>query len=261
MGNKEQVAVITGAGHLNGIGAATAERLARHGYHLVLNCMHSHAEMEEVAEKCRTHSVTVISYVGDLTQETACRELAELTQKTLGRADVVVNCLGYSKSIPLDRLDLVDAALFEYTFKVNTLAPFLVAQAFQSMLREAGNGVIVNVSSTAGLTGKSSSLPYGVAKGALNTLTLALAQAMSPEVRVNAVCPSFVDSSWWRDRITDPVKLDSLKKNMRENNLLQRILMPDDVARVILSIIDNPAMTGELIKIDAGAFIGKANPR
>ncbi|MBY0544269.1 MAG: SDR family oxidoreductase [Gammaproteobacteria bacterium] len=259
MKDKELVAVITGAGRLGGIGAATAERLAQQGYHLVLNCINSADEIERVAQKCRAHSVKVEVYIGDLTQESICRELAQFTLNTFGRIDVLVNALGYSKTTPTDRLDLIDAEIFEQTFKINTLAPFLVAKAFHSMLRESDQAVIVNISSTSGLTGKSSSLPYSVAKGGLNTLTLVLAQAMSPEVRVNAVCPSFVDSSWYRDR--EPAKLDAIRKSIAENNLLHRVLVPDDVAKVIMSIIDNPAMTGELIKIDAGAHIGKGNPR
>jgi 3-oxoacyl-[acyl-carrier protein] reductase len=258
---KGQVAVITGAGRVGGVGSAVAKQLAQRGCHLVLNCLNSHDEIKQVAAECNQYSVDVITYVGDLTQESSCQALAEMTQAKFGKANIVVNCLGFSKAIPTERLDLITPELFEKTFQVNTLAPFFVAKAFQQLLKESGNGVLINVSSTAGFTGKSSSLPYAVAKGALNTLTLALAQAFSPEIRVNAVCPSFIDSSWWRDKFSDQAKYESLKQTMRDNNLLRRVLEPNDVARVIISVIDNPAMTGELIKIDAGTHIGKANPR
>ncbi|MFN7097064.1 MAG: SDR family NAD(P)-dependent oxidoreductase [Gammaproteobacteria bacterium] len=256
-----QVAVITGAGRHGGVGAAIAKQLAQSGCNLVLNCLNSRDEIQQIANDCSKHAVDVIVHVGDLTQEPVCQELAQLTQAKFGKANIVVNCLGFSKAIPTERLDLVTPELFEKTFNVNTLAPFLVAKAFHQLLKESGNGVLINVSSTAGFTGKSSSLPYAVAKGALNTLTLALAQALSPEIRVNAVCPSFIDSSWWRDKFPDQTKYENLKQNIRENNLLRRILEPNDVALAILSVIGNPAMTGELIKLDAGAHIGKANPR
>lgn len=258
---KGQVAVITGAGRQGGVGAATAKRLAATGCRLILNCLNSQDEIQQVAADCRHHGVDVLIHIGDLTNESVCQELAQLTQEKFGKADIVVNCLGFSKSIPTERVDLVTTELFEKTLQVNTIAPFLIAKAFHQLLKESGQGVLVNVSSTAGLTGKSSSLPYAVAKGALNTLTLALAQAFSPEIRVNAVCPSFIDSSWWRDKFADQTKYENLKQGISDSNLLGRVLEPKDVAAVIISIIENPSMTGELIKLDAGAHIGKANPR
>lgn len=261
MDMKGQVAIITGAGRLGGVGAATARQLAQRGCHLLLNCLSSQDEIQQLADECRKHLVEVIIHMGDLTEEAMCHELAEVTQAKFGKANIIVNCLGFSQAVPIERLDLITSELFEKTFQVNTLAPFFVAKAFQQLLKESGNGVLINVSSTSGFTGKSTSLPYAVTKGALNTLTLALAQALSPEVRVNAVCPSFIDSSWWRDKFPDQAKYESLKQNMRDNNLLRRVLEPTDVARAIVSVIDNPAMTGELIKIDAGTHIGKANPR
>lgn len=146
---------------------------------------------------------------------------------------------------------------------MNVTAPYLLCRAFHSLLRASGDGVIVNVSSAAGITGKGSSIAYAAAKGAENnTLTLALAQALSPEVRVNAVYPSFIDSSWWEEKFAG--KEDNYKplvNNMQKSNLLNRVLRPSDVADTILSIVKNPVMTGELIRLDAGAHIGRANPR
>lgn len=261
MNIKGQVAIITGAGRQGGVGAAVAKLLSQQGCNLVLNCLNNETEIQQVAQDCRQYSVDVITHVGDLTQESMCQELAQLAKSKFGKVNIVVNCLGFSKAIPTERLDLITPELFEKTFQVNTLAPFLIAKAFQQLLKESGNGVLINVSSTAGFTGKSSSLPYAVAKGALNTLTLTLAQALSPEIRVNAVCPSFIDSSWWRDKFPDQAKYESLKQSMKDSNLLRRVLEPKDVALSILCTINNPVMTGELIKLDAGMSLGKANPR
>lgn len=137
-----------------------------------------------------------------------------------------------------------------------------MAQAFQKMLRQSGNGTIVNVSSAAGISGKGSSIAYAAAKGGENTLTIALAQALSPEIRVNAVCPSFIDSSWWEEAYFEKEdKYKALIQCMQDSNLLKRVLKPQDVAQTIMTIINNPVMTGELIRLDAGTHIGKANPR
>ena len=129
-------------------------------------------------------------------------------------------------------------------------------------MQASGDGALVNVSSAAGISGKGSSIAYAVAKGAENTLTLSLAQALSPEVRVNAVCPSFIDSSWWDEAYQNKQeKYQGLISSMQQSNLLQKVLTPEDVANTILSIIQNPVMTGELIRLDAGMHIGKANKR
>lgn len=131
-------------------------------------------------------------------------------------------------------------------------------QEIAANCRKEGAKVLIHIGA---LTGKASSIAYAAAKGALNTLTLALANALAPEVRVNAVCPAFIDSSWWRDKISTPDKYAALKKGQAENNLLQRVLTPDDVTKAILSMIDNPVMTGEIMRLDAGAHIGKGSFR
>lgn len=256
---KGKIAVITGAGRLGGVGAATAHLLAAAGCNIVLNCLNETPEIYQIANECKNLSIEASIFIGDLTDESVCNDLAKFSAKESNCVDFLINCLGYSESIPMSRLDLVDAALFQKILAINTIAPFLLAKAFQPFLTNSSNAAIVNISSTAGFTGKSSSLPYSVAKGALNTLTLSLSQALSPKVRVNAVCPSFIDSSWWRGKFMDPAKYEALKQSMSQNNLLNRVLSPDDVALAILSIIKNPAITGELIRLDAGAHIGSVN--
>lgn len=151
---------------------------------------------------------------------------------------------------------------FEKIFAVNVYAPFLIAQAFQEFISQSPHAVVINISSAAGITGKGSSIAYAAAKGAENTLTLALAQALSPEVRVNAICPSFVDSSWWEESFAEKeAQYQALLKNMKENNLHSRVLKPENIAQMIMSVILNPGISGELIRMDAGAHIGKANAR
>lgn len=262
MSLKNSVAILTGAGRRNGIGAAVAALLAREGCHLLINCVKNNHQAEQVAQECRQYGVDVRVFIGDLTASTACQQMAEIAESTWGRADIIVNCLGNTKSAPYEKLGVLNREDFEKIFSVNVFAPFFVAQAFQALLKKTGNGVIINISSAAGITGKGSSIAYAAAKGAENTLTLALAQALSPEVRVNAVCPSFVDSSWWEEFYAGKeTQYQALIKTMQENSLQRRVLKPSDVAIAIMSIIANPGLSGELIRLDAGAHIGKANSR
>lgn len=259
---RNTVAVITGAGRINGVGAATAKMLAKQGCNILLNCIKNKDQAQKIIDSCKTEGVEAKLFMADLSKPENCKELAAIAEYSWGRADIIINCLGKTKSVPYENLSDLSLTDFEEIFSINTFAPFLIAQAFQPLLRESGNGVIVNVSSAAGITGKGSSIPYAAAKGAENTLTLALAQALSPEVRVNAVCPSFIDSSWWEESFAGKEdKYEALVKSMQDSNLLKRTLKPVDVAKTIMSIVENPVMTGEIIRLDAGAHVGKANYR
>lgn len=262
MSLKNSVAILTGAGRQNGIGAATARLLAQEGCNLLINCLKNDHQAMKIAEECRKKGVDAQIFIGDLTEATTCQKMVEIVNSTWGRADIIVNCLGNTKSVPYEKLSALSREDFDKIFSVNVFAPFFVAQAFQELLRKSGNGVIINISSAAGITGKGSSIAYAAAKGAENTLTLALAQALSPEIRVNAICPSFVDSSWWEESYAGKeTQYQALIKSMQDNNLQRRVLKPNDVAMTVMSIINNPGISGELIRLDAGAHIGKANAR
>lgn len=259
---KGAVAVLTGAGRLNGVGAATAKMLASEGCNILINCIKNKEQANEIVNVCKRFGVEAESYIGDITQKENCTNISSFVQKKWGRADILVNCVGITKNIPYEKLDMLSELDFSSILATNITAPFLMAQSLQTLLRQSGDGAIINVSSAAGITGKGSSIAYAAAKGGENTLTLALAQALSPEIRVNAVCPSFIDSSWWEDTYSGREdKYKNLVQSMQNSNLLRRVLTPTDVARTILSIIHNPVMTGELIRLDSGAHIGFANPR
>lgn len=259
---KGMVSVLTGAGRLNSIGAATARLLAKNGSHVVINCLNSKSQAEKVVSECAAYGVSSELFVGDVTDAATCKNLSDFVKNKFGKVDTIVNCVGSTHPAPYEKLELLTAADFMKLFATNAIGPYLIAQAFQGLLRESKIASITNVSSTAALTGISSSIAYATAKGAENSLTLALAQALSPEVRVNAVCPSFVDSSWWEIPFKDKKeKYEALLQTMKEKNLLNRVIKPEDVALAIFSVIQNPVMAGEIIRLDAGVHIGKANTR
>lgn len=250
------VAVLTGAGRINGIGAAIAELLADNGCNVLLNCIKNDKQAQQVIDTCREKQVEAEIFMADMTNPISCQEMAKFVDEKWGRADILINSLGVTKSVPYEKIDELTQDDFQKIFSVNVYAPFFVTQAFKNLLLKSKDAVVINISSAAGLTGKGSSIPYAAAKGAENTLTLALAQALSPVVRVNAICPSFVDSSWWEEAFsTKKDKYESFLEGMKEKNLLKKIIKPKDIAALALSIINNPMMTGELIRVDAGAHI------
>ncbi len=256
---KNAVAVLIGAGRCNGIGAATAKLLASHGCSILINCLKSKNEAMQVIQECRNSASNAELYMGDVCDEQVCHAMADYVEKKWGKADIVINCQGTTKSASYEDLYALTENDFLNLFRVNALSPYLIVQAFHKLLKKSDSPVVVNVSSSAGITGKGSSIAYAIAKGAENTLTLSLAQALAPDIRVNAVCPSFVDSSWWENSYKENEdKYRNFVSNMKKTNLLEKTLVPLDVAKAILAIVENPAINGELIRLDAGAHIGRA---
>jgi ketoreductase RED2 len=103
----------------------------------------------------------------------------------------------------------------------------------------------VNVTSLAGVRPTGSSIPYAVSKAALNHLTLLLANAMGPQVRVNAVAPGLVDTPWTAD-------WDDIRAFVHATAPLQRSARPDDVAEVVLSVLRSSYVTGQVWVVDGG---------
>jgi NAD(P)-dependent dehydrogenase (short-subunit alcohol dehydrogenase family) len=116
---------------------------------------------------------------------------------------------------------------------------------------------VVLVSSIAALSGNGSSLPYVVSKAALNALTLGLARALAPDVRVNAVLPGLIEGRWMRDGLGDAV-YERVKGQFADTALLGRVATPDDIASAIGWLLDARClMTGQLMVVDGGFSLGK----
>ena len=144
---------------------------------------------------------------------------------------------------------------FQDIFAINTLAPFQVARA--AFAHMGDGGAVVNVSSISALSGNGSSIPYVVSKAALNALTLSLARALAPTVRVNAVLPGLIEGRWMRDGLGDEA-YERVKGQYAATSLLERVATPEHIARAIAWLLD-PAclMTGQLMTVDSGFTLGK----
>jgi 3-oxoacyl-[acyl-carrier protein] reductase len=139
--------------------------------------------------------------------------------------------------------------------RVNVVGPFQMTRACRPYLREAasgGRGAVVNVSSVAGTHGFGSSLAYVASKGGLNSMTVALARALGPEgIRVNAVCPGFIEGAWLRKGLGDEV-YNGIKAHLEKSTPLRSVQTPEIVARTIVLLLEAPNVTGETLVIDAG---------
>lgn len=250
---ERRVAIVTGAA--SGVGAATATLLAQRGYQLVLGCNRSAGLLDQVLAACRDAGAEAVAVQGDVASDEVCRQLAAAAAQRWGRIDAVVNSAGATRFVPISNLEGVSAQDFHDVFGVNTIAPFQLARAAAPHLVEGS--AIVSVSSISSQSGNGSSLPYVVSKAALNALTLGLARALAPRVRVNAVLPGMVEGRWMRDGLGDE-GYQRVKAQYAETSLLERVATPQHIAAAIAWLLD-PAclMTGQLMVVDGGFSLGK----
>ena len=249
-----KVVIVTGSG--TGVGAACARLLATHGARVVVNYSRSEQAAADTARACRAAGGEAIVVQADVAQDADCLRLAQAAQDAWGRIDGLVNNAGTTRFVGLRNLDGLAADDFQRIYAVNVVGAFQMARACAAALR-ATRGAIVNVSSRSTHDGTGSSLAYACSKGALNTLTLGLAKALGPEVRVNAVLPGLIDSRWLREGWGEEV-YERVATAYKAQSALQDTLTPEDVAESIVALLALPKTTGERLTIDAGRLLGVA---
>lgn len=247
------VAIITGSG--TGVGAATALLLAQRGYNLLINYSRSVDEARQSEAACQASGADTLLLRGDVADDADCKTLVQAAMARWGRIDALVNNAGMTTFTGAANWDVLDMDTFQRIFAVNTVGAFQMVRACAPHLK-AAQGAVVNVSSIAGSLGIGSSVPYIASKGALNAMTLYLARAMAPDVRVNAVCPGLVTSRWFVDGIGQE-GFEKIKALTEQNAPLQRASTPEDVAQAIVWLLTGArTMTGELLLLDGGMHLG-----
>lgn len=247
--------LISGAG--TGVGAATATLLAGKGWDVLVNYRRSRVEAEAVVEACRARGATAIAVAGDVAVDGDCRALVDAAVRQFGRLDAVVCSAGTTMFVPLHELDGVQAEDFARVFQVNAVGPFQLARAAAPHLRASGSGAVVNVSSVASQTGSGSSVAYVASKAALNAITLSLARALAPEIRVNAVLPGMIEGRWLSDGLGEDT-YQRVKAEWAQGAALGRVATPADIAVIIAFLIDEAnVVTGQLVTADCGVQLGR----
>jgi 3-oxoacyl-[acyl-carrier protein] reductase len=251
--------VITGSA--SGLGAATAAILAKDGARLVINYSSSEKEAMATAEHCRSlGAAEVVVVQGDVSKDEDCKKIIAAAAPW-GRIDALVNNAGVTKHVPHDDLDGLSAADFQWIFGVNTIGPYQMVRAARSLLQAGATAsgrasAVVNVSSIAGLAGSGSSVAYAASKGALNTMTLSLARALAPSIRVNTVCPGYIDTPWFtKGRGADGAA--KVRDAVIAKTPLKLASTAEDIASLICFLATSPSsnMTGEVVRMDAGMHL------
>jgi 3-oxoacyl-[acyl-carrier protein] reductase len=245
---KDRVALVTGAGV--GTGRAIALDLARRGCHVVVNYSSSRDEAERTSREIRELGVEALCVQANVAHDKEVRAMVGRAVAELGRLDVLVNNAGVTSFITHSDLEAVQESDWERIFGVNLKGAFYCVRAAAPSLRQT-NGAIVNVSSIAGVSAIGSSIPYCASKAALNNMTVALARALAPEIRVNAVAPGFIDTRWWQDR----EGYDAIKQFAAARTPLKRVCQAEDVSAAVLGLLSADLITGQVVVVDGGMTI------
>ena len=233
------VAIITGAAQ--GIGRRTAELFAAAGYSLALLDLKPCPPIP---------SGQILTFTGDLTDETFVASSIASAHEHFGRLDVLVNNAGISNIAPAET---IDTGAFRRVLEVNLVAPFVISRIVGAVMLQQRQGSIVNIASIAGLTGVADRSAYNASKHGLIGLTRTLAAEWGGRgVRVNAVCPGWVK--------TEMDHVDQARGTYTDSDITDRIPMarfatPDDIARAALFLADStqsPFINGHTLTVDGG---------
>ncbi|MEX1036719.1 MAG: SDR family oxidoreductase [Sneathiella sp.] len=255
MPSSNKVAIVTGSA--TGAGAAIALALADKGYNVVINYTKSLKEAEETEAACAAKGVETLLFQGDISKDEDCRAMAKATMDKWGRIDGLVNNAGRTKFVAHSDLDGLSAQDFHDIYAVNTIGSFQMSRAVAPYMKETGKGSIVMISSVAGTHGHGSSIAYAASKGALNTMTMSLARVLGPEIRVNAICPGFIETRWLLQGYGED-KYEAYKQKLVRDVPLKAVCQPEDIAEATVSFIDSMGMmTGEIVIVDGGMHLGR----
>ena len=252
----KKIAIVTGAS--KGIGAGIAHRLAEQNYALLLNYRNDKESAQAVAASCKQlGSEKTILFQGDVANPDDCNRMVKHAIEEWGAISCVVNNAANTHFVSPSNAFSLSGEDFISIYKVNLVGTYQMMKEAKPYLQKA-NGSIINISSTASLNGIGSSPAYAASKGALNTLTLSFAKLLAPHIRVNAICPGIIDTDWWNQAFVDPARREAFLTKQKAKLPLQKLCSVKEIADMTLHLAESESITGEIIRLNAGAHLGRA---
>ena len=240
--------VVTGGSR--GIGAACCRAFAQAGAAVLVHYRSAGGAAEEVLASLHPPATGKhLICQADLGEPEGVDRLFELVRKEWGSLDCLVNNAGIWEHNPLRELD---ADKLDETWRVNVRALFLAGRHALPLLEAAGDGSIINVSSTAGQRGEAFYSPYAASKGAVIAMTKAWSTELAPRIRVNSVAPGWVDTD-----LSAPAFAEGGREQIAAEIPLRRIPPAEDIAGPILFLASPLArhITGEILNVNGGSVL------
>jgi 3-oxoacyl-[acyl-carrier protein] reductase len=241
-----KVAVVTGAS--SGIGRESARLFAEAGARVIVGYNKGVARANEVVATLAGSGHKAMRL--PLEDTAQIRKVAAAVGEEFGRCDILVNSAGFTRMVPHGDLEGLTDELIDQVLAANVRGPFATIRAFAPLLKASGDGVVVNISSGAAQRGSGSSIIYGASKAALDTMSMALARALAPEIRVVVVAPGMVHTGFVPGRSEEAM----LKAAMATP--LKRQIEAADVALAVLSCATHLHFTtGSIVNVNGGGHL------
>lgn len=236
-----RVALVTGAGRR--VGRAIAVALGARGMRVVVHYRESVDGARETAQLIEAAGGTASVACADLSDVAACEKLIDSVVRQHGELHTLVNSAAVMMRTPIGEVTQQE---WDAMHAINTRAPFFLTQRAAPALRLA-SGCVVNIADLAAFETWTGYVPHGMTKAAVVQMTRALAHALAPEVRVNAVAPGVVLLPEGFD--------ESQAEHLRQTTPLLHFGTPQDVADAVLYLVQAEYVTGEVIRVDGGRHI------
>ncbi len=238
-----KVALVTGGSR--GIGAATARAFASAGARVIITHRDSGQDAENVVRSLEGAGHRLIQ--ASATDSDALSRMAESIASSEGRLDVLVNNAGTTRIVPHNDLEALDDELFDKILRTNVRGAFATIRAVRALLASDGGGTIVNISSLASRAANGSNVAYCASKAAMDNMTMSLARALAPDIRVLSVAPGLIDTQFtggWSQ---------ATQRHAIDHTPLGRIGQPEDVADAVIAACSLLRFTtGAVIPVDGG---------
>jgi NAD(P)-dependent dehydrogenase (short-subunit alcohol dehydrogenase family) len=246
---KDKVAIVTGGAR--GIGFAIASRFAKEGGKVaILDIDLEKAEKAVNTIKNEVSGAEVIALQADVSNVDSVKRCVDEVVKRFGKIDILVNNAAIHLGKPFHEEPL---EYWEKQFRINVLGTVIPSQLVVPHMIKAGGGSIINISSKAAITGEPGHAAYSALKGAVLSLTLAMAVDLAPyNIRVNAICPGPTETDLLYSATTEEER-----KRMAARAPLKRLAKPEDIAAAALYLAsdDSAYVTGQKFVVDGGMTI------
>ena len=243
---KGRVAIVTGGA--KGLGRAFALKLAEEGVRVMVVTRKDMVNLEKTVQQIKDLGGEAALFQADVARETDVLNMAEATNKTFGRIDILINNAAIYDGIKRKPFHEIDPDEWDLVMTVNVKVAFLAARAVFPYMKAQGYGKIINLSSEVFFTGSHGFAHYVASKGGIIGLTRALAIELGPHnICINCVAPGFTDTEASRG-LADVTKYDTSKTPLR------RLERPEDLtgAALFLASPESDFITGQTILVDGG---------
>lgn len=242
MNKPKKSVLVTGAAKR--LGRAIALHLAETGWAVAVHYNNSSAEAEETVAALLKKGVHAAAINADLTKEADTERLVARAREAVGPLTALVNNASVFEN---DTIATMTRQSWDKHMEANLRAPLVLSRDFAAQLAEGQEGAIVNLLDQRLLKPTPQFLSYGVSRAGLHWLTVTLAQALGPRIRVNGVAPG--------PTLRNERQSEAHFKRQQESTILGRGAMPEDVARAVGYLIEARAVTGQMIAVDGGQHL------